>query len=143
MRWIVVLLAVIAALAVARPARADDLTTRQRVVVETIYQACDRYDLTDTECALPMYVAWRETRYGLATVGDNGRSQGTYQWYEYGLGSYGDYYARYGLSWRGNLWLDIDMGVRLLTSHLRGGPDYRAHWRAWTIGDWPGMPERD
>lgn len=135
--------ALLIALTLAQLASADDYTARQRDVIDHIYAACDRYGLTDDECALPMYVAWRETRYGANVVGDGGRSIGVFQWFDGGLGRYGDYYRRYNLAWRWCLDFDTDLGVQLLSSHLRGGPDFRGHWRAHSIGPWPGMPGRD
>ena len=131
------------ALTMAQLADAESYTPQQRQVIRLIYAACARYGVSDAQCALPLYVSWRESRYGAGIVGDGGRSVGVYQWYDGGLGRYGEYYAQCGLAWRWNLWMDTDMGVRLLTSHLRGGPDFRQHWRAWSIGPWPGMPSRE
>ena len=131
------------ALTMAQLADANEYTPRQRQVIGMIYEACDRYGLSDDVCALPVYIAWRESRYGLDIVGDSGRSVGVYQWFDGGLGRYGDYYRTYGLAWRWCLESDIDQGVRLLSSHMRGGPDMRQHWRAYSIGPWPGMPSRE
>lgn len=134
---------VVVLLAMAQLADAESYTPRQRQVIGMIYAACDRYGLSDDECALPMFVAWRETRYGAAVVGDGGHSIGVYQYFDGGLGRYGEYYTRYGLAWRWCLEADTDMGVRLLSSHMRGGQDFRQHWRAYSIGPWPGMPSRE
>lgn len=145
------------ALTLAQLAEASEYTTRQRVVIDLIYQACDRYGVTDEQCALPLYVAWRETKYGQTIYSAvdvyNGvsTSVGVFQWYAGprgnciggGAGCSGEYFKRCGLAWRGNLWMDIDRGVEMLTSHMRGGPDYRGHWRAWQIGAWPGRPGRE
>lgn len=131
-------------------------TLRQKVVIGYIYQACARRDLTDEQCALPLQVAWRETRYGLNIYSQvdtyNGwsTSVGAFQWYAGprgnciagGLGCYGPYYRSYGLGWRENLWMDTDQGVELLTAHMRGYGDWRGHWRAYGVvaPGWPGMP---
>lgn len=161
MRWL--LLAFLAAfLAVPTAtvrADADTYTLRQRIVIEMIYQACDRYGVDEQGCATPLFVAWRETRYGQDVYSHvdvyNGvsTSVGVFQWYAgprgdcglyRGAACSGPYYQQYGLAWRENLWLDVDRGVDMLTSYERGGPDYRGHWRAYAIGGygWPGLPER-
>lgn len=158
---VAVLVALLLALTIYQLAHADgyEYTLRQRVVIDTIYNACDRYELTDEQCALPMFVAWRETRYGqniysqVDTFRGFSTSVGVYQYYAGprgdcvggGLACFGSYYRSYGLAWRENLWLDVDQGVNLLTSHMRGGGDFRCHWNAWWVGGygWPGMPPRN
>lgn len=134
--------------ALAPIARADEYTPRQRQVIDEIYAACDRYGVTDEQCALPLYVSWRESRYGTNIYGDYDpndgyfNSVGSFQFYDHGLATYGEYYQQFGKAWREDLYMETDMGVRLLTSHMRGGPDFRGHWRAYTIGPWPGLPPR-
>lgn len=137
-------------------AQGDGYTLRQKVVIGYIYSACSRYGVDDTGCALPLRVAWRETKYGLniySTVDTyNGfsTSVGVFQWYAgprgdcvfAGAACSGPYYQRYGLRWRENLWLDVDRGVDLLTSAYRGGPNYCGTWLACggVGGGWPGFP---
>ena len=113
---------------------AEGLTPSRSEVVTAICAACDRYQV---DCTLPLAVARRESGFGANVVSQtdhaaDGRSLsiGSFQWHEWGLGRYGEYYQRYGLGWRYDLYMDVDMGVRLTTSHLRGGPSFLSHW--WT-----------
>jgi len=157
-RLALAILAVVILTAALQPITQADYsyTLRQQVVIGLIYKACDRYGVTDEQCALPLQVAWRETKYGLNIYSQvdtfNGASTsiGVFQWYAGpfnncvggGAGCSGPYYRSYGLAWRENVYLDTDRGVDLLTSHLRGGPDQRGHWRAYglIVRDWPGLP---
>lgn len=124
----VVVLLVVGGWWVAGVARADGgYTPEQLRVIEKIYRACDRYGVP---CAIPLAVARRESGFGANKQGDwsawKGRYQsvGIYQWHENGQGATGNYYQQYGLSWRWNEDLDIDRGVQMTTSHVRGGFDY-------------------
>lgn len=120
--------------------QADSFTTQQARVITMICDACNRHEVED--CSLPLAIARRETQFGLNiystvdTYRGAATSVGVYQWYagprgdciNGGAACSGLYYKQYGLQWRENLWLDIDRGVDMLTSHLRGGPDQRGHW---------------
>lgn len=123
-----VVVAVMLALLVARGAQAQGgYTADQWRVIEKIYRACQWYGV---DCTIPLAVARRESGFGANKLGDwsdyKGRYQsiGIYQWHENGQGATGNYYQQYGLAWRWHEDLDIDRGVQLTTSHLRGGPDY-------------------
>lgn len=123
-----------------------DYSPRQKTVIAKIWDECDRQGVNYWGCLLPLYKADQETQYGSRLDGDYNRrgeatSWGIYQWFagygnncvDGGLACFGPYYQRYGLRWRTVEAWDIEMGVRLLTSHLRGGPDYRSHWRVWAV----------
>lgn len=107
-------------------------------VISLIYSRCDFYGVS---CRLPLFKAMQESQYGCDVRGDYNAagiptSIGIYQFFagwggacfQGGLGCSGEYYQRQGLAWRWSLFQDVDMGVRLLTSHQRGGPNYCSHW---------------
>lgn len=123
-------------------------TADQLRVIAKIFAACDRYGVP---CAIPLAVARRESGFGANRQGDwsslKGRYQsiGIYQWHENGQGATGSYYQQYGLAWRWNEDLDIDRGVQMTTSHLRGGFDYLnctcGWWTPKGLDTW-GLPAR-
>lgn len=134
MRLVAVILAMLLLLIGRTRVEADGYTERQTGVIGLICDACARYSV---DCTLPLAIARRESGFGASIESKtdhaaNGRSLsiGSFQWHEWGLGRYGEYYQRYGLGWRYDLYMDVDMGVRLTTSHLRGGPSFLSHW--WT-----------
>lgn len=135
MRYVVVILVAVAALFSAPTVGAQGgYTARQEQVISLICDACARYEV---DCTLPLAIARRESGYGANILSQTDHaadgtvlSIGSFQWHAWGLGRYGEYYQRYGLDWRYNLYMDVDMGVRLTTSHLRGGPSFLSHW--WT-----------
>lgn len=49
-----------------------------------------------------------------------------FQWHAAGLGGYRG--PGYEDDWRWDITRDVDRGVALITSHLRGGPSYLSHW---------------
>lgn len=108
-------------------AQGGPYTAEQQNVIRLIYEACDRWRV---DCTIPLAVARRESGFGSNRQGDwsevKGRYQsaGIFQWHENGQGANGEYFWRYGLAWRWNEDLDIDRGVQMTTSHLRGGFDY-------------------
>lgn len=132
MRLVVVILAAVAVLMWTARAEADGYTTRQEQVVALICDACARYEV---DCTLPLAIARRESGFGANIVSQIDRawdgtplSIGVYQWHTYGLGGYRG--PGYWDDWRWDVWRDVDRGVALITSHVRGGPNYLRHW--WT-----------
>lgn len=111
---------------------AEGLTPSRSEVVTAICAACDRYQV---DCTLPLAVARRESGFGTRIVSATDKaadgtplSVGIYQWHARGLGGYRG--PGFEDDWRWDVARDVERGVDLLTSHLRGGPDYRRHW--WT-----------
>lgn len=140
--WMAMLLAVLWLVLNVSLAAAQGLTPRQVAVVSAICAACERYAV---DCTLPLAVARRESGYGVAVVSQVDRaadgsalSVGVYQWHRAGLGGYRG--PGFEDDWRWDLARDVDRGVQLLTSHLRGGVDWRRHW--WTPAglDTNGLP---
>lgn len=122
--WLAVI--VIIALALPREANADWYwTADQQRVIDKIYYWSDWYG---ADTALMLRIAYRETRFGLARVGDGGDSIGVYQWYRYGVWQVTPCYQESGWSGRWN----EDQDIRCAAWAFSRG--YQAHWRPW---DWP------
>lgn len=129
---VVILVAVVSLLSAQGVGAQGDYAPQQRAVITLICDACARYQV---DCTLPLAVARRESGFGASIVSRVDRaadetplSVGTFQWHARGLGGYRG--PGYEDDWRWDLVRDIDRGVALLTSHQRGGADYRRHW--WT-----------
>ena len=122
--WLAVILVI--ALALPHDAGADwTWTPDQQRVIDKIYYWSDWYG---ADTALMLRIAYRETRFGLARVGDGGHSVGIYQWYDGGLWPVTPCY--YELGWAGRWNEDAD--IRCAAWAFRNG--YAAHWRPW---EWP------
>lgn len=132
MRIAAVILAMLLLLIGRTRVEADGYTERQTGVIGLICDACARYSV---DCTLPLAIARRESGFGASIESKtdhaaNGTvlSIGVFQWHAYGLGGYRG--PGFEDDWRWDVARDVERGVDLLTSHLRGGPDYRRHW--WT-----------
>ena len=131
MRYVVVILVAVAALLSAPTVGAQGgYTARQTSVIALICDACARYEV---DCTLPLAIARRESGFGLDIVSKTDHaadgtvlSIGVYQWHAAGLGGYRG--PGYMDDWRWDITRDVDRGVQLITSHLRGGPSYLSHW---------------
>lgn len=129
---VVVILAAVVVLMWTTGAEADGYTARQEQVIALICDACARYGV---DCTLPLAIARRESGFGADIESKTDRdwagrplSIGVFQWHAFGLGGYRG--PGYWDDWRWDIWRDVDRGVMLITSHLRGGPSYLRHW--WT-----------
>ena len=132
MRYVAVILALLLLLVGRTRVEADGYTERQTEVIGLICDACERYEV---DCTLPLAIARRESGFGANVVSGTDHaadgtalSIGVFQWHARGLGGYRG--PGFEDDWRWDLARDVDRGVDLITSHLRGGADYRRHW--WT-----------
>ena len=130
MRLVAVILAMLLLLIGRTRVEADGYTERQTEVLGLICDACQRYSV---DCTLPLAIARRESGYGASIESQTDHaadgtvlSIGVFQWHAYGLGGYRG--PGYEDDWRWDVHRDVDRGVNLITSHLRGGPSYLRHW---------------
>jgi hypothetical protein len=130
MRLVAVILAMLLLLIGRTRVEADGYTERQTGVIGLICDACARYSV---DCTLPLAIARRESGFGASIESKtdhaaNGTvlSIGVFQWHAYGLGGYRG--PGYEDDWRWDVRRDVERGVDLITSHLRGGPSYLRHW---------------
>ena len=107
-------------------------TPRQTQVIRLIYTYADFYGLRDADRDLLLRVAYRETRFGVNLVGDDGNSIGAFQWYRWGVWQSTPCYAEYG--WAGRWNLEADVGCAAW-AFAHG---YQSHWRPWDFprGSW-------
>jgi len=134
MRGVMIALALLLALVVgSKTAHADGgWTARQTEVIRLIYVYSDHYGLRDADRDLLLRVAYRETRFGLALVGDNGRSVGPFQFYDAGVWHSTPFDRELGLNGRWN----IEVNVAAAAWCFAHG--YQSHWRPWDFppGSW-------
>ena len=98
-------------------------TPRQTQVISLIYTYADFYGLRPADRDLLLRVAYRETRFGLALVGDNGRSVGPFQFYDAGVWHSTPFDREFGLNGRWN----IEVNVAAAAWCFAHG--YQSHWR--------------
>ena len=130
MRYVAVILALLLLLVGRTRVEADGYTERQTEVIGLICDACERYEV---DCTLPLAIARRESGFGANVVSGTDHaadgtalSIGVFQWHARGLGGYRG--PGYWDDWRWDVRRDVERGVQLITSHLRGGPSYLRHW---------------
>lgn len=122
----IVAVILIVALALPRNADADWMwTADQQRVIDKIYYWSDVYG---ADTALMLRIAYRETRFGLARVGDGGQSVGVFQWWYGGAWQVTPCYIEWGWNGRWNEDADIMCAAWAMS---RG---YASHWRPW---EWP------
>jgi len=127
---VVILVAVVSLLSAQGVGAQGDYAPQQRAVITLICDACARYQV---DCTLPLAVARRESGFGASIVSrvdhaadGTALSIGVFQWHARGLGGYRG--PGYWDDWRWDVRRDVERGVQLITSHLRGGPSYLRHW---------------